>query len=469
MKTYTAVVGALALVAPPGGGSQGDLLYEEVARRWLERSGVEQPEDWHALLASHFAHVRLGVFDVRLPSSSLHDAASMQAIRSALEALVATQDRWCTWVGCARSLHSQEILEWLHGLDPKSFGKRPAEGADLARLAEADESLLTALASYSAELCAGAPLGSEHALEAVPLVLFPRRGEFVEFTCLVGLLDERLRASAWDPGVSSWLEYQPDEVAFLALEYRGPGGADTGESIAARNPRALPELVAQVACRALVRRLGAELDPGLANGLANDLVIDLYGELDTRIDGDVRSRSSQGHSSFIPGGNPNGGPLPPTSAENRWRGTKGKDHFVGVLAGVQKQSGRKASSRAARRTCFQLESLDGNRKELVTAPFLGRAARRPPEELLGDYLEFVRCYSVAFLHWLRIEGGSSPEDSALRFGEFLRAVANGSQEGDLPALVERVYAQPLSAVDSEALFESPTLEGRFLDWLAKQH
>jgi hypothetical protein len=301
-------------------------------------------------------------------------------------------------------------------------------------------------------------------------VLFPRRGEFVEFTCVVGALDERQRPLAWQDGLTSWLEFQAGEVRLLTLEYGAsddPKSFDKGIGVGDRNPAAVGQLVVQVATRSLIAHLFANaLDPALASGMANALVIDLYGELDTRIDGDVRSRSSQGRSIFVPGGNPNGGVLPPTSAENRWRGSRGKDHFLRILAQVQKQSGRKAHSKHEKLARFELIGDDGGGRELVQAPFLGPSAQRPADEFLPDYLELVRCYGVGFLHWLRVEGAGA--ESGQRFGKLLQALGEDATTDKLPQLFQQVYGQPLSAPTLDELFAEQTLEGRFLTWLARR-
>ena len=167
---------------------------------------------------------------------------------------------------------------------------------------------------------------------------------------------------------------------------------------------------------------------------------------------------SQGRSIFVPGGNPDGGFLPPVSAESRWRGTKGKDHFVAILAQIQEQSGKKAKSRVEKLARFELVSDDGSRRELVSAPFLGPNAVKPGQDVLPDYLELVRCYGVAFLHWLRLEGAGKPGESAARFGEFLRTLARGVTSEELPRVLKELYLQPLSAESAHGLFDGSTLD-----------
>jgi len=464
----------LSLPVPALGGSQDDLLYGEIARRWLERNGQEAETSlsWTELLETRFAHLGLGVYDVYLPADALRDPKAVKAASGALQALVACQEGWASWIaGQPTTGPTEPMRKWLQGLAPKQFGNRSAAGADLLVLTQADEGLVAEFEHYAHVQRAGKALGSAKELQGVRLVVFPRRGEFVEFTCLAGQLDGRLRPTAWNGGLTTWLEYQADDTRFLSLEYCTTESArnfDKGVGVGERNPGALSQLVAQVGTRGLLARVAPELDPALASGLANTLVIDLYEELDTRIDGDVRSRSSQGSSTFVPGGNPNGGVLPQTSAENRWRGTKGRDHFVGVLAQVQKQSGKKAP-KDEKLACFELRSDSGSAKETVRAPFLGSSAQRPGDPVFPDYLEFVRCYSVAFLHWLRVGGaGAEPETSARLFGEFLGHLSRGTKTEDVPALLERIYGQPLSGGSTGEIFEHETLEGRFLAWLAKQ-
>lgn len=466
--TWAAALG-LSFPLLAAGSHQDDLLFDELGKRWLARNEVQSPSDWNALLRERFAHLEVGAFDVYLPASGLKDAKALKEAGAAVQALFDVQRGWAGWVG-ATGLGKKDldaVAKWLKGWSPKGVAEMGAPGADLLDLTRADAGLRALLRGYAVEQRSGLPLGSAHEIRGVALVVFPRRGEFVEFTCLAGALDARLKPTAWSGSLTTWLEYQADETRFVTLEYGSESvrDIDRGVSVAEHNPAALGQLVAQVATRGLLARLVPGLDPALSSGIANALVIDLYGELDTRIDGDVRARSSQGTSVFVPGGNPEGGILPPTSAENRWRGTKGKDHFVGILAQVQKQSGKKARTRPERLARFELQSFDGARKECVSGPFLGPKAVRPSPDLLPDYLEFVRGYGVAFLHWLRLEGAG--KDSEARFAAFLRALESGATAEELPTVMAEIYGQPLSAASLEELFAHPTLEGRFLAWIAK--
>ncbi len=471
-----AIAGAAALLLqtiPSIPFAQDDLLHDEVAQRWLKRNGVEAPKNFPDLLERSFAHLAVGVFDVYLPVSCLQDGKALKEVGAALQALSDAQHAFAGWVrGAADEKRKDDPLaKWFDSLSPRALNGKNLGGADLAEAAGADEAVRTALAEFAATQRTGAPLGVERPLAGIPLVVLPRRAEFVELTCVVGALLPNQRASAWSEGITTWLEYQAEGIPLLTLEYAATPDGDysKGISVGERNPAALKQLVAQVASRALLGRLYSDgLDPALCSGMANALVIDLYGEIDTRIDGDVRTRSTQGSSAFVPGGNPDGGVLPPISAESRWRETRGKDHFVRILSQVQKQSGKKAPSRAEKLARFELQSDDGAKRELVTAPFLGPNAKKPGEEVFGDYLELVRCYGVAFLQWLRIEGASQPAESGARFAELLRTLGRGAKTENLPDILHEIYGQPLSGPSVHALFDGATLEGRFLAWLSRQ-
>lgn len=473
MKLALAGVGALALqawLAAQAVKTTDDALFDGLAQRWLERHGAQEEKDWRALLEQRFAHLTVGAFQVYLPVDTFRSTGPLGDARDAMEALVVLQEAWGAWVAGEDPAPSKPdaLDRWLAGWSAKTFGKDVAPGTDLGAADSVPAEVRAALAAFSDSMRHGG-LGVAREFESVPLVVFPERGEFVEFTCVAGALDPVLRPTAFDAGLTSWLEYSPYDVRFVALQY-GSGGASgeyrQGTSVGDRNPAALAQLVTQVATRAMLARLhGDRLDPALQSGLANALVIALHGELDTRIDGDVRSRSSQGTSVFIPGGNPDGGILPPTSAENRWRGTKGKDYFLGILKQVQKASGKKGKTRAEKLAGFELVSDDGSTKEIVRAPFLGAGGTKPSAALWPDYLELVRCYGVGFLHWLREEGAAA--DSHATFGRLLRGLEGLKGPTELPALLQELYRQPLSASSPAGLFEEATLEGRFLAWLAK--
>jgi len=453
-----------ALCAAPA--AQDDAAFVELANGWLTRHALTEAEvrtgSWTRLSEHGFAHLDLGSFLLHVPLAELHDAQSVARVAESVQALLEVQQGWVRWAGGPATAPPAEALAWVRSWSPGTFAHVPEDG-NLVPLA--GERAQAAWTAWSTAMGSGAWLGLTD-LGAAELYVFPRRAEFVEFVALVGWLDKFQRASAWSPTLGTWLEYVARDWQLVTLEY---GGAGKTEAVDKRNPKALRELVAQVASRALLARLShSELDPGLAAALANAMVIDLYDELDTRIDGDVRARSSQGRSEFVPGGNPNGGFLPPTSAENRWRTSKGKDHFLVALGVALKQGAHGGSSKLERQGTFELLSDDGKKTARVSAPFLGPGGKAPDAAVLPDYLELVRCYGIGFLHWLRTRESGNEAASAKRFADFLRLLAHDTKAAELPGLFQQAYGEPLSATKGAELFEGSTLEGRFLSWLARR-
>jgi hypothetical protein len=430
------------------------------------------PSPVHEIVTGGMARVDLGVFEVFVPASTLEDEKDLRSAARAMLALLEAQAGWSEWVGAQGEdpERAKTLERWLRGLEPRHFSARRVAGDALELVPAGGGGVRGAIRDPIRDAIeeerhfrrAGPAMGTAREIPAVPLVIFPERSEFVARIRAAGSAAPELRASAFDDGVETWLEYQAGDVRLLCLEY---GVEGSGRSVAEGNPSALPQLAAQVGIRSFLdRAYPASLDPAFRSALANALVIDVYGELDTRIDGDVRARSTEGRSTFVPGGNPSGGALPPVSAQNRWRESLGKDHFVGVLARIQAQSGKKRA-RAERLASFELVSDEGALTGLAQAPFLGATAAAPRAELLPDYLEFLRCYGIAFVRWLRLEGAG--RDSSARFAALLWELGGGSRADDLPALLGDLYGQPLSAARLSELFKHPTLEGRFLTWLSK--
>lgn len=456
-----------ALSTPAVAGTRGDSVFEPLARRWAERHEVDleaaRAEGLSGLLRDHFAHLRLGVLEIYLPAEALAGGDRLGDVREALTSLARTQAAWVSWIEASKpaAIDKGPLARWMRGW--KAADLQQAAGTDLLEHLDAPAAARAELDQLAAALVPEGGVG----WEAPVIVLFPARAQFVELTALAGLLHDDQRSGAWQEGLATWLEYDADGLRFVTLEYtNGSSDWGGGVSVASRNPRALGELVSQVASRVMLEScLAPGVDPALSSALANSMVIDLFDELDTRVDGDVRARSSQGTSMFVPGGNPNGGVLPATSAENRWRGTKGKDHFITVLAQTQERSGKRMG-KVERYVTFELQDDSGASGPVARAPFLGPGGTPAPPEAWADSLELMRCYGIAFVHWLRTEGGGRGKESERRFGEFLRGLpANGD---DLPAHFQRVYECPLSAPNAEALFGEDTLEGRFLTWLSKQ-
>ena len=479
-STGTPVLGGSAAHSAP---SPSDDLFEARAAAFLERVGLDPAVASEMTLEEArdqaLTRIDLGLFDMRFPPDALKDGASCQHLSELARALLTAQATWLEWLPSDAKVPSaakgqwKTLERWIKGWKPQSFPDAgELRGKELIALLEPKKKVIEAASALRELMRDGELFGrAEEELSAAELILLPTRADFVEFNALTGLLANRHRGPFWVPDVVRWTEFDFDGVRAMALQFATPEAERdyrSGLSMTGKNPRAMAEQVVQIAARSLFERtLGDGIEPAFAAGLANNLVIDLYGEVDTRTDGDLRQRVTAERSVFIPGGNPNGGVLPPNAADSRWRETMGKDHFVGALRKAQ-IAGESRGDKLDKIGSFELRG-DRGEAHVVRAPFLGprddAQSAAPPQTFAGDHAEFLRAYRCAFLYWLRekTEGRRSAE----RFGTFLHQTAAAGDESDLAQLLMETYGSPLSAPDPEALFDG-TLEGSFLEWLAKQ-
>jgi hypothetical protein len=271
----------------------------------------------------------------------------------------------------------------------------------------------------------------------------------------------------------------------VALEYPPATGDsdDPGDGIRMdyREPTGLEQHVAQRGAMGLEwHSFGDGLPPAIEMGLAQLMVVEAYGENNVRSGGSMRGSETEAFEAFIPGGNPNGGFLPPISADSPWRADKGKDHFVRVLRAQQKAGSKGAphpgpagekpkKSKHDKLAWFLLQAGSGTHP--VRAPFLGQVSlgkTQPPAAFGSDYMEFFRAYKTAFLHWLATEGAGSKKASAEAWHALAASIAASGGEGDFEALAAEVYGMPLSAHDGPDKDQEDSLEWAFLTWLAKQ-
>ena len=471
--------------ASPNSGAE-DLLYDELGRRWLVRNAYDAEATsklrLEAVLDERFTRLAWGALDLRLPPEALADPRWCKRLTGSLAALLDAQIEFLGWLSGpdaeARIEGDTEkslklLRKWLQRIKPGAFRQvDDFRGRKLVEVLAPDPAVREALDGFNTYCLRGGPLDREVQLVPARLVFQPERRDLVSFACTIGLLRPDLREYYWVPGLENWTMFDFDDTRVVGMDYAGPRAKDDLEDtipMDGRNKKAIEEHVVQLGVRALLESVSRnKIEPMLAAGLANDLVIEMYGELDTRSDGDLRSRSSQGRSIFVPGGNPRGGFLPPTNADSRWRVDKGKGHFWGVLKRAQKSGGKKARTRADKLARFRIHNDEESKKLLMAAPFLGpEALEPPPPEFLGDYAELIRSYRTGFLGWLRHHGAGKRHESTARFGELLRALTDPRERRDLPALFEEIYGMPLSAGSTESLFENDSLESRFLLWLPK--
>jgi hypothetical protein len=480
LAALCALTGALGAAR----AAAGELDHEAIARAHLAALGHGQGDaqpSLDALLAQHFVHGRLGLFEVLFPVVELEGHA--HELKDAAAALIAAQVAWLDWmepvVGKAREqrkdleLVAKWIERWKTG-SGQGLAKGDVVGGQLVGVAEASESVTAALDRLVGSMTSGATVGVEREpIAPVKLCLMPTRKGFVELLCSVGLADESLRSAFWVDGIAEWTTAFVDDLQVVSLEYAVPGRPagtyEQGIGMNDRGPSGLEQQVVQLGVTGLCGELfGPRAPEAFAQGLAMNLVIDLYGELRTRIEGDLRAAHKAEREMFVPGGQSHGGVLPPDSAENRWRERQGKDWFVTILHLVQQEGVEAAGGSKRRVDCFGLRSDGGGEVHAVCAPILGAAAAAadrpaPPPAFQGEYAEFLRAYKTAFVHWLRTE--VVRKDSEERFARLLQHLADPRGDDDFEGAFRRVYDD--RALSSAELDEG-TLEGAFLTWLARQ-
>ena len=480
LETLVPFLCAGALAGPAH--AQGGLDHARLAQRFLER--YETPDaaaegfdprtfDLGRLLERHFLHVRLGLFELYTPARATPE--NLSDLQRLATAILAAQERWLAILepvsrGPAEVHDDLELLErWVKGWTTKRLAPlAQAGGCDLVAGLEAREEVRRAAQRFSDYMVSAAALGVQReGGEVEPLVLIPERDLFSEFLCFGGLLYEHLRSVFWQSGVEDWTQFYLDQYKVCATSYaaprRSPGDYSSGMSMSARTPTGLEQQIVQLAMNALVSYyFGDRVPPSLAGAMAVNLVIDLYGECNTRADGDLRARRTEAREIFVPGGNPDGGILPPNLADSRWRDGHGGDRFTAVLkAALTPRRGKAPAT-------FRLQDDSERRQLTVSAPFLGghADAAAVPEAFFGDQLEFLRSYRTGFLAWLQARGAGTAKASRLAYARWLVELARNAEPERLERIFEDVYGAPLSAPADE--LGKDTLEGQYLLWLERQ-
>jgi len=465
----------LAGFAPPG------IQHEKVAREFLAAHGLAdkaagdvQLDD---LLAHHFVVARAGIFEVHFPVASLEKRGT--DLKDCLVALLDAEELLLEWT--KPSGRDQKAVRadlktvggWLKGLRPAALAKcKDCAGKDVTEILGAPEPVVAASKRLSASFGKGEALGLARDPPArVRLLLAPTRRDFVELACFAGWWSEEWRSTYWVDSVSDWSTCFLDDVQVIALESAVAGHLpedfSSGEHLNKRDPKVMEQQVVQLSVQRSFEALYGEAIPSaFLSGLAMDHVIDQFGEVNTRIDGDLRGRSAARREVFVPGGASNGGFLPKNSAETRWREDHGKDRFVRVLRLAQKEGEGLDKAVENKSAGFAVRNDAGGEVHAVAAPFLGAGAgerKAPPEAFLGDFAEMLRGYKCAFIWWLQTKAGGNDKASREKFAGLLEKLGDPALEFE--AAFQAVYdGAPLS----DAAAGKDSLEGKFLIWLSKQ-
>ncbi len=469
---------ALLLAAPLWAlGAPGEVDFAKLADEYLARHPVAGKSadqmTMSDLVTTHFAPARVGAIDLRFPRSALGDKNTVEDFRDVVQAILQVHAAWLDVVGASGPEADKartdlaELLKWL-------------KSAKLAPNADKSGDFLVCLTGGAerveqlARVAEGFRTGS--ALSLTPrgsklqvLVVSPDRADFLHLAGVMGKLEPDSRSMNWNDQLMGWTEFGWNEHQVVALQYppvkHDPSNLDDGMKMDLREPTGLHQHVAQRCAVQLSWHCFDKLvDPALEMALAQALVVDIYQENNTRSGGASRGNTTDGMTAFIPGGNSNGGTLPPTNADSGWRTTFGKDYFVKPLRASQKLGAKLVESKEEKLFGFQLTSDNTSKRVAMKAPFFGAAAvgkELPPPEFMTDYQEFFRAYKTAFAHWLRDKSGKTVKESRERFGVLMRKVAEVGSAATFEELVSEVYGVPLSSKDPTAT----SLERSFLEWL----
>jgi hypothetical protein len=437
-------------------------------------------DGFEAAVKDHFVWVQLGLFEVRFPLSGL--AEHPERLRESAAALVKSELQLLEWVGPLgleqKALHDDLVAidRWIKGWKDAALKKVAGKPApDLAEALAAPEAVRAALDRAKDAMIRGDVLGVPREGGPIRTYLMPTRKDFVEFVAFSGWTRGEQRGNFWMESAVGWAMCFVDDAQIVALEYAVVGAPPSeyaqGSAMNEDDPTRMQQQVVQLAMNSLFDvYCGGRVPPAFVQGLSMNLVIDLYGQIDTRVDGDVHSRETQKREVFIPGGDPDGGMLPKNSAESRWRERKGADHFLKILRLAQKEGRDLAEKTDTEAAVFGVRDDHGSGGQIqaVRAPFLGGAAASSgaiPESFAGDFDELLRAYKSAFIFWLQSEAGGGTKTSKEKFASLLKRLADPAQEGDFETAFSAIYdGAPLS--DAQA--STASLEGKFLAWLQKQ-
>lgn len=460
---------------------QSKLDHQKIAKDYAVRIGIDtsRPEDVKLadVYAKHFVHAELGAFHVEWPIAQLPGRA--KEFKECCEALVKCQETWLDWVQLKAAEQKAvradlaSTLKWVQGWNVQILAKGKG-GQDAAAVVPPQPSTAEAYKRFNDALQRLTPIGpGREKPSQVRLVFAPTRQDFTEWVYFAGWALPDMRPALWLDSVPDWTQCFVLDEQVITLQYsingRPPQDYTSGSWMNERDPDVMQQQVTQLAMNALFLDHYKDRVPGaFVSGLSMNLVVDTYGVVNTRVDGDTRSKETSKREVFIPGGASEGGFLGKNSAETRWRDNQGADFFLPVLKLAQQEGGDEAKSGEPNKlACFAVRDDAGGGKHVVRAPFLGSAAaetKPPPSQFNGDWAEFLRAYKSGFIHWLQTAAGGNEKVSREKFATLLRKLADPNLTTDFEGVFQEVYGgAPLSNPE----VDKNCLEGQFLRWLPK--
>jgi len=474
----TALLSALAILGPTR--SPTGVPFEKAARDFMAQHGLADKKaeevDFESVLKGHFVVGHFGAFEAWFPVANLERRAA--DFRDCALALVGAQEKLADWSKASgrdqKALRAdiKVVTDWIKGWRVPALAKaRDSAGKDVTVVLAASDTVIAASQRLAASLGQGEELGlTRDSPLKIRMILEPARRDFVELACFVGMTNADDKATYWVDGVADWATCWIQDIQVIALEYAAPNHQpddySSGESMNERDPTVMQQQVVQFSAQRLFEQLYGERLPALlVGGLSMNLVVDQFGEISTRVDGDLRGKTTQGRSVFVAGVRGDG-MLGKNSAESRWREDRGRDRFMRVLRQAQKEGDGLEKSLKNRVAGFGVRSDAGGEIAPVHAPFFAAPsedAKGPAQAFHGDYAELLRAYKCAFVSWLESKSGAAEKVSHEHFAQLLEKLGDLKQpfEAAFPAVYE---AAPLTDADAG----KDTLEGKFLLWLSKQ-
>lgn len=470
------------------GDDNPDLNYEALAQQLLDDLGSPDASaatfEFEELLQVGFLRANLGAYDLYIVPDDASDKRGAAKYRQVGITLLRAQRKWLDWmkptIGEQPELRADlaTVEGWVDSwrASKLKIAARTAnerQGGDLLVLLDPSEEVKAANERVRAYMAGGKPVGLDRDIPRTEtIILVPNRRRFANFVAFAGWLRPELQDTFWIPGISTWTNFYVDEYKVMTTEFAdlgSDGGFGPGIPMDIDTKTGLEQQITQLATNSLIDNyFGSKVPPAFAGGLSVNLVVDIYGECNTRVDGDLGARRTEAREQFVPGGNSEGGLLPKTEADSRWRVKRqGGDRFVDMLKEAQRAGGKKAKRGPMKIARFELQNDDRNKRHTVQGPFLGAAAANlelPPDEFDGDWQEFLRAYRTCFVYWLQNETTEDREASNLNFAKLLTDLANADEVGAIESTVSTNFGGAgLSAAD----MADTALETRFLTWLTQ--
>ena len=499
-------VASATLVTLGFGQDESKIDYQALAQDFLTAHGYENATPESASMdivldGPGFARIAIGAFDLRFPTDALAEAGWAKDFRDVVVTYVDLQENWLLWT--RPELREDEALEedweivrdWVESWAPPKLGK--LEGGEAGTIFDELKAKDKVLAAV--ERLDEAMRYEKGVIESVGgvnrIVFAPTRKHFLEFVAYAGWENEAQREELWvdaQIGRSSawtgWTQILGMEYASMPVDFGNPfQGATMNERDTTGLLQNMADRAAIVLLRKQFHRHGTHF---FEQALGTNLVIAALGKNDVydgewKLEYRTSGSRTQPYSRFVPGGNPNGGTLPPRKAGpgvttgsateiSDWRASKGENFFLKPLRAGQKAGYKRAfkdkqnPQRLDKTAHFELYSFANREFHAVTAPFLGEAAEGkelPPLDFLDSYEDFFRAYRSGFLNWLQSEGGEDFEEgSEAKFAELLQRQASRAIDTKFDKVIQDVYGIPLSHADGSV----DSMEWRYLAWLAKK-